>query len=1498
MKDDELPPLPLPLPPTHSRSFSSSSSSSAGSPQPPATQWGRRTTAHGGNGTAVDADISHRRELQLANDDATRGTTEPDTHYARSESSRGGSPTSTRDSSRPSHSPTLARPPPRPVRPASSSEPSTLAPSDSTLPYASAAQRTRASAFLSKVSPSLSSHSRYSNSPSNIASIGLRGSPEPLGLGIGSGSFSRSHLGGLPSPPPTNSDEGSTEGGSRYGTVRGNDLEQIAAGEGSRTERGEGGDVSPLKPDRPPKSERRSTSTPTNDGSPLPMIDQTSSTINLNYAGGHHGAPSFEQGGMSRSSSAESFRRSASPSPSSRLTPSASTKSMNQLVSDGDHSDAVEELREGLAGVEPRRRLRARTGSVEAGALLDGDENLADRGGRSHKGNERREKNQRILDSINSYPDSLASPPASNRGISPSPSSDFDLPRRAVQRSSTSSTIRKFAAGEDELLHGTMPNFSTYGSSTDDDEPQPRVVSRRPPVTDLQEFGVPADAPMRRSATVGDVSARQGSIDRDDRSQTAGFQSRPRTSLLRRALDDGDAPLPERSATSLSSYPSTIERIRARRSDLVGSDRTRAASSFSDTKQQDEAFSEGMRKLASRELLRTPRDRTKSQSDSLGSFTPASHGTGVSPPTTLRNRPALPSEFRHSPSPSLHSVAPSRVTPRRSIDTSSARLTPSSSSSRDLDRFARSRSAVASLASPISPSTSSTSIHTPHRHARSEASFDDEYSLRGGGGGDGDEERELTPKSAKKSAFGQVASVGRARTSLGYVDRRTSSVSEVVDRPLSRAGRETRRSGELEPNPAFPETGRAYERRELTLFRSATASDTRSSDGLSRGNATPPLPSSARSEERNGGSSADLAARKERLRNVQVGSEAWMAELDNLRRRGTRSRTSGSSIDGRSNAGDYSARSPSEAEREKTVRAINALLAGQGIVATAVDPASPSSPASNKGVSPRKRESLGAYDRHRKISFANGTHEDSRLPPGSNTMSRSNSATSRNGGADPVLQGLVNQSASVGDHHKLLLSAFDHFDRHFSQAGPDAPESVELVKRMVALIASTTKLNTGLRTLAETIKEEHIQAQVDEAQRDSTVSLTQFEKGVHALVRTSDDQVRNLSEDLIAITRVDRERERLRRNSQEVLVRSASRSSNLDQSISLSSPPKRSTPAGVHEGGGGGSATVSLSSSRSPNAPREVLRNPLEDPSDPASTRRGTLNFAGRSPFGTAMADSPTPASRRSGSTAAETPIRRQSISTSSTYSSGTASRPGNRRGKSSDPSRSPTQIGAGPFPTATASVPIPQVDATPALSNESPTRTAVAAAAFPFPRRPFDAGPPRTYSGASGDAIAYEALELAANVDEARTREARERALDRLETSTSTTTMTARGQSPTDSSSRASFVSSSVAPSDFGGGGSTTASASRRPRTRSSMGAIGSALKNAFTPKKKGANESPAAVSSSSGGGGSGSASMLSWTASNQRESLDARGSPEEMRRERRKEVENILRRTASRST
>jgi len=56
----------------------------------------------------------------------------------------------------------------------------------------------------------------------------------------------------------------------------------------------------------------------------------------------------------------------------------------------------MEELRDSLVGVEPRRRLRARTGSEGPQEVLDTDEAERRRDLQSRKANELKEKNQKV----------------------------------------------------------------------------------------------------------------------------------------------------------------------------------------------------------------------------------------------------------------------------------------------------------------------------------------------------------------------------------------------------------------------------------------------------------------------------------------------------------------------------------------------------------------------------------------------------------------------------------------------------------------------------------------------------------------------------------------------------------------------------------------------------------------------------------------------------------------------------------------------------------------------------------------------------------------------------------------------------------------------------------------------------------------------------------------------------------------------------------------------
>ncbi|GAA6011778.1 hypothetical protein JCM10207_004241 [Rhodosporidiobolus poonsookiae] len=1378
MPDEDLPPLPPPLPPTHSRSFSSSSSSSAGSTRPAFNRYAsgagtmRRTGSTGGDSPVGTARRGSAAELTRS---GSRGL------YIK------GAPNGSRTSLNSSPSPTLSRTPglARSLSAASSTS-STRSPTTSSRRGAaasssqadaasssSASQRHRASSILAKVSPSLSSSSRYTGTHSTLASVGLWGSPpvspapappsEPLGLGIGG--FAKG-LGQLPSPPHTASDGGSNaDTSARFNTVGSS---TTTATNGSA---GSSGD-SPSKPHRPPKSEARrgssaTATTPTKGkpAPPIPTIGRTSPTI--------AGSP------------AQAARPPRSESPSPLTSPPRRVPLAHDLFAEqepeqeGDVSGAsTTPTRDELAG-GTKRRLRARTSSSGAEELL-GDDAERRRERRSRNASALKEKNQRILDSINSQ----------NSPSRPSSAS-------ALRRSSTSSTIREIAAGQARAA-------SRYGWFEDDEEP------RRAARAGTDEFGaLDGDGSVRRSQTMGNLAGESSHRDLPLRSQTAGSRSYSRASgAARNRSADLDA-LPDRSMTSMGSYPTLDERRAARRSDFVGSERTRAASAFGNTAERDRDFAAGMRRLASRELLTSPRERTRSDAAAgagaaVDDALPDSPANASQSPS-LRNRPGLPREFLASPSARLSSrfshadlaspSSPSAASP----STSSPRFT---STSAARDRLDSPRVSSPRTASPL---LTPDPARTRRTYSRSE-------------GVEGlPDELERTPRSGKKSSSG---SGGAERDRAA--DRRTQSISEVIEeRPYSRASR---------------------------------ANGLRSPAEDSHGTASPPPSASSRYSD----IEARLQARKEALRSVDVGTESWQARVQEIRSR-ARSRQSGSSGDARSlidNGSAIGAKSLAELEREKTIRTLNDILAGQGIRVSAVD--NPTSPtASSTTSSPRKRQSFAGFDttphRDRRISFADGTHQDAPSAPGSALLARTSSTGSR-AGAESVMRGLIADGAA-GDHHKLLLSAFDRFDQHFSSTG-NSPESTDLVKRMEVLIASTTKLNSGLRGLVEAIKKKELEAALDEEQRSPTLSVAQFEKAVNALLRSSDDQVRSLTEDLIAFTRVERERDRLRRDGDIGASRPVSRASTYASGGGadgpLHSPPKRAATSSPYEG-----ATVSLASARSPPLARETLRDPLVDPDSPSSgsSRRHTLGFAGRSPFLAGAVDSPSPAGRRE-STHVRSPLANdwdspRSPSVAATARTGlglpmppahTATTP--RRARASDGSTvragSPGPTGTIRFPTTSAAA---QLDDTPAIPNSSPTH-------FPSRHRDY-----RTFSEA--DKRAFEqALMLGANQDESDDAHSPPlpRAADAL-----------RASSPEDDLPR---------PDARNGHGTGEG---RRAKPRMSTGALGSAFKNALTFRKSAAEEQPA----------------YSTEAHSPRSSLDAGGSsPEERRAERRRDSESVVNR------
>ena len=206
-------------------------------------------------------------------------------------------------------------------------------------------------------------------------------------------------------------------------------------------------------------------------------------------------------------------------------------------------------------------------------------------------------------------------------------------------------------------------------------------------------------------------------------------------------------------------------------------------------------------------------------------------------------------------------------------------------------------------------------------------------------------------------------------------------------------------------------------------------------------------------------------------------------------------------------------------------------------------------------------------------------------------------------GAESVLGGLIHHglrsagpgsgaagsAASAEQHHRLLFSALEQFEAHFGAADAGG----ELVSRMDALVNSTTRLNGGLRGLAQHVREAQVAAQLDEDRLGAGAEgdLAPFEKSVAALLRASDDQVRCLTEDMVAFARLDRERERRAR-----------REGGADVGAGASRPVSRASTYRSSMGGGGAALLQPQQRQRARLARCSELAQPL-----PRARQKGGL---------------------------------------------------------------------------------------------------------------------------------------------------------------------------------------------------------------------------------------------------------------------------------------------------
>lgn len=531
---------------------------------------------------------------------------------------------------------------------------------------------------------------------------------------------------------------------------------------------------------------------------------------------------------------------------------------------------------------------------------------------------------------------------------------------------------------------------------------------------------------------------------------------------------------------------------------------------------------------------------------------------------------------------------------------------------------------------------------------------------------------------------------------------------------------------------------------------------------------SPPLAADAVSQ-----STGTRSIRRERsVTASENGSEAWLAEAERARHRPMKSRMSArGGSDDEDAASVVTTRTQADVDRDRTVRAINDLLREQGIVAAvASDSFSLTSPTTSSNSSPRKRESVISH------RLAIGRDSPATMPSSrsmhNNLRRRSSMLSLAPGRPETALRGLIDRAGpNAAEHHNLLLAALDQFDKHFTEAAqregvstaPTSPASavafspaIDLVKRTDGLVNSTTRLNMGLRGLLEAIKSDQVKAQLaEDGEPRRSSPLAHFERSVNALLRISEDQVRSLTEDLVAVIRFDRDRTHSATSGVLVDNRPTSRASTYRSSVAgpavrggdtVQSPPRRATMASPYEG-----STVSHASVRSPTAIRQILRDPLLDEQSPSSRtspqlafQRHTVGYAGGTPSPRSslaqMGETPSPAARREsvharsplsdGPAAYETPSRVTSLRRRSAANSIVASAsysgpngltglglplPRSEPSSEDQPRRSKTSVSRVPFPE------IPplqraewslQQDTT--VRPSSPTQTRVSGAAYP----------------------------------------------------------------------------------------------------------------------------------------------------------------------------------------
>ncbi|SCV74582.1 BQ2448_7611 [Microbotryum intermedium] len=249
-----------------------------------------------------------------------------------------------------------------------------------------------------------------------------------------------------------------------------------------------------------------------------------------------------------------------------------------------------------------------------------------------------------------------------------------------------------------------------------------------------------------------------------------------------------------------------------------------------------------------------------------------------------------------------------------------------------------------------------------------------------------------------------------------------------------------------------------------------------------------------------------LEERRRRLRNLEVGSSGWISEFQAIRAlQAPRTRARAGSED------------DSTQIRKGGANLVERNQTSQPVSQTREDFLSAGNRGSLPATSPRKRSPRRSMSRLSLVSSSGDV----------GASSVRSSMASRNSVAGRPVGG--------GEQQKLVHAAFEKLQQvlgsisHAQNSQGDALDPSDLLKRIAATVGSTVKLNDRLRDLVQAMDNFDLRADGDDRRRsmDSTDEAAESSilgTAARSLFRTSNDQMRCLTEEIIALTRFERGR--------------------------------------------------------------------------------------------------------------------------------------------------------------------------------------------------------------------------------------------------------------------------------------------------------------------------------------------------------------------------------------